>query len=247
MDDDCNGTIDEGIGVGTVSVSLDPVRLWPPNHRMVDVHATVVVSGGCAGACSTPVVSLTSVTSNEPDDADGVGDGQTVNDIQEAIVGSADFDFRLRAERDGNGGGRLYQIAYTVTDCFGDTAVGNGGLFVPHDEGGQTEPLLLDVVSQAGGGYALEWSPIAGASAYNVVRGHMSSIRAVGSFAVIEDAGCLARGLTTTSVSGALLDENPAPGEAFFYVTEYVKGTNSGYGTEDAGREMIIGSGDSCH
>jgi len=251
LDDDCDGVIDEGLGPGAVEVVVDPVKLWPPNHRMVGIHATVNVVGGCPASCPNPPGALlTSATSNEPDDADGVGDGQTVNDIQDAAPGSADFDFKLRAERDGTGDGRLYEIAYTVRDCFGDTAIGYGGVFVPHDEGGKTEPLAVDVVPQSTGGtasYALEWSPIAGATGYNVIRGRVSSIRTASSFTVIEDAGCLARGLSTTSVSGALLDENPAPGEAFFYLTEYVKGMNSGYGTEAGGREMIIASGDSCH
>jgi len=75
----------------------------------------------------------------------------------------------------------------------------------------------------------------------------MSSIRTVGSFTIIEDAGCLARGLTTTSVSGESFDEDPAPGEIFFYLAEYVKGAPSGYGSEPGGRELVIGSGDACH
>ena len=106
-----------------VSVRLDPVRLWPPNHRMVDVHATVAGGSGCAGTCPAPVVVLSSITSSEPDDAD----------IQDADVGSADFDFKLRAERDSSGHARLYEVTYTVTDCSGGVSVGHAGVLVARD------------------------------------------------------------------------------------------------------------------
>ena len=72
-------------------------------------------------------------------------------------------------------------------------------------------------------------------------------IRPVGSFTVIGDSQCLAISLTGTSFSEGMFGENPAPGEAFFYLTEYVKGSPSGYGTESSGRELIIASGDPCY
>ena len=60
------------------------------------------------------------MTSSEPDDALGLGDGNTVNDIQGAEPGSADFDFLVRAERNGNAGGRTYAITYAATDVSGN-------------------------------------------------------------------------------------------------------------------------------
>ena len=144
LDNDCNGVVDDGVGPGTVTVTLEPDRLSPPNHRMADIHATVNVSGGCPSACpNPPVVQLSSVTSNEPDDASGAGDGDTVNDVQEAVPGSSDFEFKLRAERDGSRRGRLYQVAYTTTDCFGRTAVGGASVLVPHDDGIAGDPKVL--------------------------------------------------------------------------------------------------------
>ncbi len=50
-------------------------------------------------------VVLTSIVSNELDN--GLGDGQQPNDIQEAIVGTQDTSFCLRAERSGMGTGRI--------------------------------------------------------------------------------------------------------------------------------------------
>ena len=95
----------------TVQVSVTPEILWPVNHKYVEVVATVVASDNFD---PNPVVSLVSVTSNEPDD--GVDDGNTINDI----VILDDFTFWLRAERSGIGTGQIYTITYRVTDTCGN-------------------------------------------------------------------------------------------------------------------------------
>ena len=115
-----------------ISVTVSPDTLWPPNHKMVDITATVTVSDICDAA---PTVVLTSVTSNEPDNAKGNGDGNTVNDIQEAEIGTEDYEFQLRAERAGKGDGRVYTITYTVTDASGNSASASATVVVPHDMG----------------------------------------------------------------------------------------------------------------
>ncbi|NOQ33611.1 MAG: HYR domain-containing protein [Methanosarcinales archaeon] len=112
-----------------ISVTVSPDTLWPPNHKMVDIVATVTVSDICDAA---PVVVLTSVTSDEPDDAKGNGDGKTVDDIQ-AEIGTEDYEFQLRAERAGKGDGRTYTITYTVTDASGNSADASATVVVPHD------------------------------------------------------------------------------------------------------------------
>ena len=114
-----------------ISVTVSPDMLWPPNHKMVDVTATVTVSDICDAG---PTVVLTSVTSNEPDNAKGNGDGNTVNDIQ-ADIGDEDYEFQLRAERAGKGDGRIYTITYTVTDASGNSASASATVVVPHDMG----------------------------------------------------------------------------------------------------------------
>src|SRR5919106_1085137 len=58
----------------TLEVSLTPNGLWPPNHRYVTVEATANADDDFD---PTPAVTLVSVTSNEPDNAAGVGDGNT--------------------------------------------------------------------------------------------------------------------------------------------------------------------------
>jgi hypothetical protein len=94
-----------------IEVTLSKETLWPPNHKLVEIDATVVVSDVCDPDSSFV---LTSITSSEPDD--GLGDGDTANDIQEADFGSPDTKFKLRAERAGVGEGRTYVVVYTAYD-----------------------------------------------------------------------------------------------------------------------------------
>jgi Tol biopolymer transport system component len=116
-----------------ISVSVDPSMLWPPNHKMVPVHASVTVTGGC-GATS---VVLAAATSSEPDDAPGGGDGHTVDDIQGADTGQPDYDLLVRAERSGDGPGRVYTIVFTATDAAGNASSASATVVVPHDAGSQ--------------------------------------------------------------------------------------------------------------
>jgi hypothetical protein len=114
-----------------ITVDLDRTVLWPPNHKMVEVCATVTVTDNADPA---PTYVLTSITSSEPDN--DTGDGNTVDDIQHHAPGTADLCFSLRAERKGNGCGREYRIVYTATDFSGNTASMTVAVRVPHDHSG---------------------------------------------------------------------------------------------------------------
>ena len=102
-----------------VTAVASPNVLWPPNHKMSTVNTTVVATDACDPA---PSIVLASVTSSEPDDAPGSGDGQTTDDIQDASIGTPDFQVLLRAERDGNGPGRTYTITYQALDHSGNAS-----------------------------------------------------------------------------------------------------------------------------
>jgi hypothetical protein len=115
-----------------ITVDLDRTVLWPPNHRLAEVCATIVVTDD---RDPSPTFVLTSITSNEPDD--GLGDGHTTRDVRDAVPGTADLCFSLRAERSGGGDGREYTIVYTATDAAGNTSTGSAIVRVPHDESGQ--------------------------------------------------------------------------------------------------------------
>jgi len=113
-----------------VTLSVTPSRIWPPNHKMVHVVATVNVV-----ECGPYTVSLESVTSNEPDN--GLGDGDTSGDIQGVATGTADYGFDLRAERSGGGNGRVYTIVYRVVDAGGLATIKTARVVVPHDQSGK--------------------------------------------------------------------------------------------------------------
>jgi M6 family metalloprotease-like protein len=99
-----------------IEVTLNRYVIWPPNHKLIEIDATVLVTDSCDPDASFV---LTSITSDEPDE--GLGDGDTANDIQDAEFGTADTNFKLRAERSGTGDGRTYTIVYTAYDSCDTT------------------------------------------------------------------------------------------------------------------------------
>jgi len=109
-----------------IVVSVSPAVLWPPNHALVPIVATVSVSDA---ADPLPVARLISITSNEPDN--GTGDGDTTGDIAGADVGTPDRSFALRAERAAGGAGRVYTITYQATDASGNATRASVSVIVP--------------------------------------------------------------------------------------------------------------------
>lgn len=99
--------------------------LWPPNGLMqqFDLDQLVDVTDPDGDATSLEV---TSVVQDEPTgpapDAVGVGSQQ----------------FSLRAERDGNGDGRVYIVGFRATDPSGAECSGSVRVGVPHDQRGET-------------------------------------------------------------------------------------------------------------
>ena len=114
----------------TLVLVPDPAVLWPPNHKLRNVEVVVVATDACD---PHPAVVLTSLTSNEPDN--GLGDGDTIGDIQGANLGTDDRRFQLRAERSGTGSGRTYSAVYTATDDSGNSTNALATIVVPHDQG----------------------------------------------------------------------------------------------------------------
>jgi hypothetical protein len=232
-----------------VSLDLFPATLWPPNHRMVDIAATVIATD----VCSTPGVVLTSVTSDEPDNDVGIGDGNTDNDIQEADTGTPDFALELRAERAGTGDGRTYTVVYTTTDAAGNQSSATGLVDVPHNQNGKTDPIEVRV-EETTAGTLVTWSPAVGASSYNVIRGKVDQIGVVhlilpgGQIEGVINLGpvvCLETASMDESTAGAEDALQPMSGAAFFYLVEYTDeyGPRS-YGTESATMPRMPESGD---
>ena len=103
-------------------LSVDKPVLWPPNHQMVPVALRYSVSDNC-DASPKPVITI---SSNEP--LDGTGDGDTSPDWEVIDVNHV----LLRAERSGNGSGRIYTITLTVTDSAGSSSSSSVIVRVPH-------------------------------------------------------------------------------------------------------------------
>ena len=107
----------------------DPAVLWPPNHKMVEVHIT-----GVTDPDGDPVtITVTGVAQDEP--TNGLGDGDTSNDISGASLGTDDRSVQVRAERSGTGTGRVYTFVYRVTDSSGNFTDATATVAVPHDMG----------------------------------------------------------------------------------------------------------------
>ena len=112
-----------------ITVALSPAVLWPPNHKLVPITASITVQDACD---PKPTVKLVSITSSEPDN--GVGDGDTTGDIQGAVLQTDDRAFLLRSERSGPGGGRVYIVTYKASDASGNTTTQQATVTVPKNQ-----------------------------------------------------------------------------------------------------------------
>jgi hypothetical protein len=227
-----------------VTLTTSPLDLWPPSHEMYPVHYAVTVADVCDPA---PHIALQSVVSSEPDDAPGGGDGSTVNDIQDASIGTADFDVLLRAEREGTGVGRTYTARYAVMDSSGNLAQAAGVVSVPHDQSGLDDPIRVKIGGPAS--TLVSWQSVYEAQHFDILRGSLDRLRISGSDIDLGAVVCLRTGVTSTSTAGSEDAAIPAPGKAFFYLVQYYDGMReSSYGEPAAGKPRVPGAGSqSCH
>jgi uncharacterized repeat protein (TIGR01451 family) len=119
----------------TITLTTGTLELWPVNHSyntftMSDLVASA--TDNCSGNVFNNVV-ITSVSSDEPEEAAGGGDGNTLNDI---VIAANCKSVQLRAERQGSGNGRVYTINLKVTDAFGNVSTSARTVVVPQSHGG---------------------------------------------------------------------------------------------------------------
>ncbi len=107
------------------NLSASPNSLWPPNHKMKDVAVNYTTTDNCQGTITCSIT----VTSNEA--VNGTGDGDTAPDW----VVLDDHHVQLRAERAGNGNGRVYTITTTCLDQYGNSSHNSTNVTVQHDKG----------------------------------------------------------------------------------------------------------------
>jgi hypothetical protein len=94
------------------NLRVDSPTLWPPNHSMREVTVEYEIRENCP----TPTVCFLTVTSNQP--IKGTGDGDTAPDWEVLD----EHHVRLRAERAGRGGARVYTITVTCMDDSGNSS-----------------------------------------------------------------------------------------------------------------------------
>jgi len=99
--------------------------LWPNDGKMRDVLIL-----GVTDPDGDPVtIRIDRIMQDEP--TNGVGDGNTCPDG--AGVGTSTA--QVRAERSGDGNGRVYTLFFTAKDGRGGSAQGSVKVSVPHDQG----------------------------------------------------------------------------------------------------------------
>lgn len=106
-----------------VHASVAQDQLWPPNHGLVNVGLCTRAHDACSGALATSVTVLASEA------------------VSAGSVGLAPL--RLRAERNGDGNGRIYLVIARATDPSRNTAVACASVVVPHDHSARSVQAIL--------------------------------------------------------------------------------------------------------
>jgi hypothetical protein len=108
------------------TLTSNPNSLWPPNHKLVAIRLAATVTDLCGGT----TWKITSITSSEPEDAKG--SGNTAPDWE--ITGN--HTAKLRAERSGITGPRVYTLTVEAEDAAGNvSAPKTVTVTVPHSKG----------------------------------------------------------------------------------------------------------------
>ena len=116
-----------------IGVAPGRITLWPPNHKYHTVSVgdfVTSVTDDCETGLSAADVVITSVTSDEPEDVGGGGDGNTLDDI---VIAGDCRSVNLRSERQGGGNGRVYTIQVAVNDAGGNSGTAFFQVEVPHN------------------------------------------------------------------------------------------------------------------
>jgi FG-GAP repeat len=134
FDDGAAGS-DQGSAYVFIAVNQPPdcssafpsvATIWPPNHQFVNVTIQ-----GVTDPDGDPVtITIDQIKQDEP--TDGTGDGHTCPDGQGIGTSTA----QIRAERSGQGNGRVYTIFFTASDGNGGTCQGSVTVCVPRTNNG---------------------------------------------------------------------------------------------------------------
>jgi len=95
-----------------VTCNVTTTTLWPPDHLLINVGLSVSAADNCPGVTTSVAVF------GDENDEEATGDGNHSPDAKDIAAGT----LRLRAERKGNGDGRVYLIIVTATDASGNVS-----------------------------------------------------------------------------------------------------------------------------
>jgi hypothetical protein len=123
----------------SLDLAVDRATLWPPNRQLIPVHVTATSRDDCD---EQPSITLASIVSSDPDPSH--------EDIRGAAIGTADFDFELRAAR-GKASDRSYTICYGSRDDAGNDVRQCVVVHVRHDlrARGDGTQVFLEAPGQA--------------------------------------------------------------------------------------------------
>ncbi len=139
-----------------VMVTTDVASLLPANHGMRTVTLLVTATDACAEPGEVMPITVT-VRSDEPDNANGGGDGNTTGDVNGfdgftspvevsalllpgLLPGTFVATVQLRAERANSGDGRQYTIDVAAFDSAENVTTASCVVVVPHDRRGTNGP-----------------------------------------------------------------------------------------------------------
>jgi hypothetical protein len=113
-------TLDERVPTRELDCTVDRPVLWAPNRQLVDVDVDVDLPDGILGPRAFELVSVS-----------GGGEG----DVSGFVAGTPSVAGQLRAEREGDGSGRVYTLTYAGHDELGRAVGCTVDVTVPHDRG----------------------------------------------------------------------------------------------------------------
>jgi len=105
-----------------------------PNHKYKTFTIADLITGvtdNCDSSVGVGSVTITTVTSDEPNNSGG--DGNTTNDI---VIAADCKSVQLQSERSGSGNGRVYLIIVKATDSSGNSSTATVKVTVPKSQNG---------------------------------------------------------------------------------------------------------------
>jgi hypothetical protein len=134
-------------------------------------------------------------------------------------------------------------VTYAATDAAGNETTAEATVFVPHDKGGVTEPLMIEM-SKGDEGTRLAWSQAPGSGSYNVIRGRLADLIVRDPAYDLGTVHCIESSSPNENTDGDEDADVPEPGEVFIYMVDYGTTVRSAYGTVSADKPRFPRLGD---